>query len=434
MNSIGLRKEEKAFEGRVPIVPLHAKQLSEEHRIHFVVEPSSQRAFSPEEYKEVGAEVGDLTGPNIRIILGIKEMPLEFFQTDKVYVFFSHTIKGQKYNMPMLQRILDVGATLIDYERVVDEKNRRLIFFGNWAGMAGMAETLRVLGQRLDHEGLSPNPFSGMKPTIECKGLEELKSEFREVGRRIERDGLPESLTPFIIGFAGYGNVSRGAQEMFDLLPHETIEPHQLADVSSQNNLLYKCVFKEEDMVAPIDSTAKFELQDYYQYGATKYRSRFHEYIPYLSVMMNCIYWTKKYPRLVTRDFIKSHWPEPHRKLIVVGDISCDIMGAVEFTVQCTNAGDPAFTYSVTHDEPIPGVDGDGPVVMAVDNLPCELPRESSTSFSSTLLQFIPSLANADFTGTFEELNLPRELKDAIIVYRGKLTKSYAHLATYLEA
>ena len=429
MNRIGLRKEEKAFETRVPLVPAHVKMLHDNHGIEFVLEPSDQRAFSEDEY---GIEVTPLKGSGVPVVMGIKEMPIDIFEKDIVYIFFSHTIKGQTKNMTMLKRIMDVGATLIDYERVVDEKGRRLIFFGNWAGMAGISDTLRILGERLDFLGIKPNPFAGMKTTLEIKELDELKEEFKLLGNRIKEQGLPEELTPLVVGFAGYGNVSRGAQEIFDILPHKVVNPEDLDLLPPESNLLFKCVFKEEHMVKPKDKSAEFDLQDYYKNGKTKYTGVFHRYIPHLTVLMNCIYWSNKYPRLITLDFIRDHWKSDDRKLQVVGDISCDVKGAIEFTVHCTSADKPAFTYLINENKAELGIEGDGPVVLAVDNLPCELPRESSTSFSETLLDFIPALAGADFTVPFSNLELPRELKDAVIVYRGKLTEKFEYLEQYL--
>ena len=432
MNKIGLRKEEKEFETRVPLVPNHVRSLRDKHDIHFVLEPSNQRAFPEDEYSIDRADIIPLKGSGVPIIMGIKEMPIDIFEKDIVYIFFSHTIKGQSSNMPMLKRIMDVGATLIDYERVVDEKGRRLIYFGNWAGMAGISDTLRVLGERLEMKGIKPNPFAGMKHTLEIRGLEELKEEFELLGNRIKEQGLPDTLTPFVVGFAGYGNVSNGAQEVFDILPHKTVSPEELPGLTPESNLLYKCVFKEKHMVEPKDPSIEFDLQDYYKNGKTKYAGVFQKHVPYITVLMNCIYWTNKSPRLVTIDFIRNHWKKDDRKLQVVGDISCDVRGAIEFTVQCTSADRPAFTYIIDEDRAELGVEGEGPIVMAVDNLPSELPRESSTSFSETLLDFIPALASADFTAPFSDLELPREFKDAVIVYRGKLTDNFQYLEQYL--
>jgi saccharopine dehydrogenase (NAD+, L-lysine forming) len=433
LNRIGLRKEEKAFETRVALIPDQVESLVDKHGIEFVIEPSTQRAFEEKEYEQVGATSLPLKGSGVPIVLGIKEMPIDFFEKDVAYVFFSHTIKGQKYNMPMLRHIMNTGSTLIDYERVVDDKGRRLIFFGNWAGMAGISDTLRVLGERLEIEGIKPNPFSGMQKTLELKGLEAVKEEFKILGKRIEEQGLPEELSPFVVGFAGYGNVSQGAQSLFDLLPHEVVQPEDLQNLESKSNLLYKCVFKEEDMVEPKDSSKQFELQDYYKSGKTDYSGVFHNYVQYLTVIMNCIYWTNKYPRLITKDFIREHWKDESRKLRVIGDISCDIGGAIEFTLDCTTPAEPAFVYLINEDRAKFGVKGEGPVIMAVDNLPCELPREASTSFGETLLEFIPALAKTDFKASFEDLDLPREIKDAIIVYRGELTKNFEYLNQYLN-
>lgn len=433
MNTIGLRKEEKPFETRVAVVPEHVKYLANHHGIKFILEPSNQRAFSAQEYELVGANSQVLKGSGTPIVLGIKEMPIDFFEKDIVYIFFSHTIKGQRYNMPMLKQILDTGATLIDYERVLDSNGRRLIYFGNWAGMAGISDTLRTLGERMEKRGIKPNPFAGMKPTLQCKDLDELQNVFHGVKERIESDGLPESMTPFVVGFAGYGNVSQGAQKMFDILPHEEVTPDSLPTLSKSKDKLYKCVFKEEHLVEPQGPSAIFELQDYYKFGTSKYNGVFHRYLPYLTVVMNCIYWSSKYPRLITKDFIRTHWNSRNRRLEAIGDISCDVKGAIEFTLHCTTPGKPAFSYIVSKDTAEPVIDGNGPLIMAVDNLPCELPRESSTSFSKTLLDFIPSLAKADFTVPFEDLQLPKEIKDAVIVYKGRLTKNYEYLQRHLS-
>lgn len=433
MNVIGLRKEEKPFETRVPLVPEHVRMLSSEHNINFIVEPSEQRAFNSDEYTTAKAKMLPLRGSSAQVILGIKEMPGDFFEPGKAYVFFSHTIKGQQHNMPMLRSIIAAKATLIDYERVVNDKGQRLIYFGNWAGMAGLSDTLYVLGQRLELEHMRPNPFKHMKRTMQYKDLSELKDTFTTLGKQIELQGLPKQLSPFIVGFAGYGNVSRGAQELFDILPHKSIEPSDLEHAAPVRNFLYKCVFKEEDMVEPIDATAQFNLQDYYNYGKVKYKPVFHHHLPYLTVLLNCIYWSDKFPRLVSKDFIRTYWKDKKRKLHVIGDISCDIQGAIEFTLEATNPAEPAFTYLIKEDRIVKGVSGEGPVVMAVDNLPSELPRESSTSFSISLLDYMPSLANADFAVPFDQLDLPKELKDAVIVYQGNLTKNYEYLRKYLE-
>ena len=238
-----------------------------------------------------------------------------------------------------------------------------------------------------------------MKPTMEMKSLSDLKDEFRKLGKRIEEQGLPDSLTPFVVGFAGYGNVSRGAQELFDILPHKTIASSELSTLSPDDKVIYKCVFKEEHMVTPIDSSSDFDLQDYYDNGDAKYKGDFHKYVPYLSVLMNCIYWETQYPRLLSRPQLQDLYAgatEPRLK--VIGDITCDIDGSLACTVRSTEPDSPVYVYDPSRDRAVDGVAGRGPVVLAVDFLPCELPVDASNHFSRALAPFVGALAR-DFNG-----------------------------------
>ena len=273
---IGVRREDKSdWERRVPITPQDAAELQAQG-IPIIVQSSAIRAFSDQEFAAAGVPVQQDLG-TCSLIFGIKEMPEEFFEPGKSYVFFAHVIKGQPYNMSMLQRMLDLGCTLIDYERVVDDKNRRLIFFGWHAGVAGMIDTLWALGQRLAWEGLT-TPLAALRQTLRYHDLTEVREALAEVRARIEEEGLPEEVTPLIVGVAGYGNVSRGAQEILDLLPVIEIEPEEVpalaAGGSASRHHLYKTVFKEWHMVEPKEPGATFELQDYYQHPE-KYRGTF---------------------------------------------------------------------------------------------------------------------------------------------------------------
>jgi alpha-aminoadipic semialdehyde synthase len=281
---------------------------------------------------------------------------------------------------------------------------------------------------------VTPNPFADLKPTYQYAGIEELQTAISAIGKRIEVEGVARELAPLVVGFIGYGNTSRGAQAIFDLLPHKTVKPEELPNLTPDNQLIYKIVFREEDTVRPKDSTARFDLQHYYEYGKAKYQSAFPQYLPYISVLMNCIYWSDKYPRMITKRELKKLWNQTGGKprLIIIGDISCDIEGAIEFTVQCTKPDRPTFVYNPDTEEAPLGVSGDGVVVMAVDNLPTELPREASTSFSETLQRFIPPIVKADYSVPFEQLDLPPEVKKAVIVYRGSLTPEYEYLKKYL--
>jgi alanine dehydrogenase len=430
---VGIRLEDKnEWECRAPLIPAHVQDLQEEHGIEVCVQASPIRAFGREEYERAGAKViEDLTG--CPIILAIKEIPPELLEAEKTYVFFSHTIKGQEFNMPMLQRILELGCQLIDYEKISDESGRRLVFFGNYAGLAGMIDTLWALGQRLAWEKI-PTPFSQLQQTHRYPTLEEAQAGVRAVGQKIARDGLPASLAPLICGFAGYGNVSQGAQEIYDLLPVREIAPGELATFDERDpHHVFKVVFKEEDMVEPVTPGATFQLQDYYDHPE-KYRSRFETYVPYLTLLVNGIYWSERYPRLVTRRFLKALFSEsPQPRLRVIGDISCDVEGAIECNLRATTPGDPIYVYDPLTGETRDGHQGHGVVVLAVDNLPCELPRESSTHFSTTLLPFIPELAQADYDVPFDQSALSPTIKRAVIVWHGQLTPDYRYLEAFLQ-
>jgi alpha-aminoadipic semialdehyde synthase len=146
---------------------------------------------------------------------------------------------------------------------------------------------------------------------------------------------------------------------------------------------------------------------------------------------MNCIYWDDRYPRLITKDFIEGNYTL-QIKLQVIGDISVDVNGAIEFTEKTTNPSEPVFVYNPIREDIIEGFAGDGVVVMSVDNLPCELPLESSKSFSESLMPFIPDIVKADYNVSFEMLRLPPEIKKAVILYKGKLTPDYEYINRFL--
>ncbi|MBN2066355.1 MAG: hypothetical protein JW771_06070 [Candidatus Thermoplasmatota archaeon] len=428
---LGIRREDKnKWERRVPLIPKHISDLKEQHGIQTIIQPSPIRIFPEASYESAGAIVQEDIS-SCPVVFAVKEIPLDFFQRGKTYVFFSHTIKGQQNNMPMLKKMMDLECTLIDYEKILDENGRRLVFFGRYAGLAGMVDSLWALGQRLQSKGIS-SPLSAVKQTIHYGTLDDIKAQLKSIGDRITSEGLPDVITPLVIGFAGYGNVSKGAQEILDLFPVIEIAPQELKTLGNHPSKkhLYKVVFKEEDMVAPQSPTDQFELQDYYQHPE-HYHSIFHQYLPHLTVLMNCIYWSSKYPRLITKAFLKTQDID-HFRLQVVGDVSIDINGAVEFTEKATTPDNPVFVYDPQTDGIHDGYNGRGVVVMGVDNLPCELPRASSRAFSKSLMPFAPLIAQADYTVPFDQIQLPPVIKNAIVLYQGKLTPAYHYINTFL--
>jgi saccharopine dehydrogenase (NAD+, L-lysine-forming) len=434
--ALGIRREDKnQWERRVPLIPVHTRELIRDLPLDIRIQPSPIRVFADEDYRREGVTLSeDLS--SCTIVLAVKEIPEAFFRDETVYLFFSHTIKGQPHNMPLLRRMIERRATLIDYERIVDDKGRRLVFFGRQAGQAGMIDTLWALGQRLEQEGIK-NPFVDIRQTIHYASLVEAKEAIQKVGWAIHNQGLDSSLVPLVFGFTGYGHVSRGAQEIFGLLPFEEIAPGEVEALFKKRGCsgkkAYKTVFKEEDLVEPKPGRPGFDLQDYYR-NPQNYKPVLNRFLPYLTVLVNAIFWAPQYPRFVTKNYLKKLWrgPNPPR-LRVIGDISCDVNGSVECTARCTDPAHPVFTYDLEKDEAVNGFSGKGPAVMAVDNLPAEISLESSVFFSQTLKPFIPALVGADFRTGFARCHLPAPLKKAVILYRGGFTPDYEYMSEFIS-
>ncbi|MBU1014171.1 MAG: hypothetical protein KKG99_14315 [Bacteroidetes bacterium] len=431
---IGIRIEDKyVMERRVAITPEHVRKLIQNEELEVYVEPSAKRIFSDDEFKNAGAVLtSDLSAAPV--IFGVKEMPNSFFEYKKTYVFFSHVIKGQPYNMPMLKAMMEKKCNLIEYEKITDDAGKRLIFFGRFAGLAGMINSLWSLGQRLKVQGID-NPFSVLKQSRFYHSLEEAKSAVSSVGEIIKKNGLPKELCPLTIGFTGYGNVSKGAQEIIDLLPIAEIRPKELLSITNQgdsnNKVIYKIVFKESDISEPKDENTAFELQHYYNHPEA-YKNAFEKFLPHLSILMNCMYWDIKYPRIVTKDYLAELCAKGEKKLKVIGDITCDPDGSVECTHIGTAIEDPVFVYDPQTRKPKMGFEGEGILVMSVDILPSELPRDSSIAFGDALVKFIKPIAKANYQQPFELLDLPGPIKRALILHNGELTPDYQYVKKFL--
>ncbi|MBN1550732.1 hypothetical protein JW979_04665 [bacterium] len=436
MNQIGIRREDKnKWEKRVPLIPQDIKKLSETHQIHFVIQPSLDHRIYPDElYEAAGATISeDLS--DCSVILGVKEIPEYLFQRNTAYVFFAHVIKGQSYNMPMLRSLMHNHCSLLDYEKIEDNNGRRLIFFGRHAGLAGMCETLFALSKHIELKAL-PNPFESLKQPFQYDSLASIKSAIQEIGNRITQYGLPDHLNPLICGFTGYGNVSKGAQEIYDLLPVTELDPWELVEGLGKTHWnkhkVYKVVFHEKHMFQPNNPQQVFDLQDYFTHPDL-YHSVFSGFLPHLTLLVNCIYWTDKCPRLLTKDDAKNMYSSVEKpRLRVIGDISCDIDGSIEVTVKPTSPDNPFYVYNIETGTPTSDLKSTGPVVMAIDNLPCEIPREASTDFSNVFARFIPEIAKTDFDSKNVERALSPELGRALIVLNGELTESYKYIKTFL--
>jgi alpha-aminoadipic semialdehyde synthase len=429
---VGLRYEDKyEMERRVAIVPHHLKKLTEKG-LEFHVQTSAKRAFTDDSFVDAGAKVVSSL-EKASVIFGVKEMPDEFFEENKTYVFFSHVVKGQPYNMPMLRAMMEKKCQLIDYEKIENEENKRLIFFGRFAGLAGMINSLWSLGQRYKLQGIE-TPFSHIRQAYTYPSLKQAREAVSKVGYEIAHNGLPAAVSPIVIGFTGYGNVSKGAQEIAHLLPSIEITPKQLLELDfkqAPNNLIYKVVFKESDLSCPIDRTAVFDLQHYYSHPEF-YENQFEKYVPNLTVLVNCIYWNNRYPRIISKDFLETLYAKGEPKLKVIGDISCDPDGSIECTHKGTEIENPVFMYNPVTRKPTYGFEGDGILVMAVDILPSELPLESSIAFSEALLPYVEQIVKADYSKPFDELALPQPIKKALILHKGEFTPNYDYMKSFI--
>lgn len=436
MNStVGIRREDKnEWERRAPLTPDHVASLVRSRDVAMTVQPFDRRAFPDEAYLQAGATVAeDLSG--CRVILGVKEPPVAALMPDRTYLFFSHTTKGQSYNMPLLRGLLKLGCTLIDYERIVDDDGRRLIFFGRHAGYAGMIDTLWAIGQRFASEGIA-TPLERVKLAHEYASLDEATHSISRLGERLRHDGLPDRLHPLVCGFTGSGNVTLGAREIYERLPTVQVRPDELPELAGdpdrQRNVLYTVAFSRAHRFARIDGggfdAAEFEAHP------QRYRGDLARWFPYLTVLVHGAFWAPPQPPLITRGDIQQAWSGSAPPLRVIADISCDIAGGIEATVRATTPGDPVFIYDPTDGSAASGVTGHGPVILSVDNLPCQLPAESSEHFGDTLVRWVPTLAQCPWERPLDELPLPEPLVRAVVTHQGHLTPAYRYLQQVLDA
>lgn len=436
INSIGIRKETKdETQRRVPLSPDHVRELIRRHDTKVFVEPWAQRVFSDKEYRSAGAILTtDLSQCNI--VFGVKEISPQYLEENTPYCFFSHTIKGQSYNMPMLRYIRDHDITLFDYELVKGEDEKRLIFFGDFAGYAGMIDSLWALGRRLEWERID-NPFVKIRYAEKYERLRDAQDDLREIGAQIWKRGLPSEVVPFVCAFTGYGRVSKAAQELFDLLPTVEIDPDALqAFIRSgrfSDRVLYKVQFQKADMFQHKTSGRRFDVEHFHKHPEL-YASRLERSVPHLTMIINGIYWEPGFPRLLTKKFMKALYKrDSHPRLRVVGDITCDIDGSIELTVKETDARNPVYVYDPLSGRVHDGWKGRGPVILAVDKLPAELPREASESFGNALMPFVPELAAARFSRPINDLVIPEEFRRAIIAHRGALSARFSYLRKFID-
>lgn len=432
-NIIAIRKENiEPTEQRSPLSPAQIGKLKSQG-VQTLLEPWENRRYTANEYTENGALLStDLSKANV--IFGVKEVPVNDLVPGKPHCFFSHTIKGQSYNMPLLQAILDKKVTLMDYEKITDDTGRRLVFFGPYAGIVGAINTLWLLGKRLALEGLE-TPFNKIRQANSYASLKDAEDALDTLAAEIRTKGLPDKGRPWVVAITGGGTVSGGAQKIIDRLPLKAVSPkvfrRMQADHSFDPTVLYKVVIDCDNFVKPIDPTSVFEWDDYFAHPE-KYQADFAGYLPDITALINGIYWERRYPRLITKNDIKQLYGSEQPNLRVISDITCDVQGSIECNLHCTASDNPVYVYLAETDEAVDGIEGWGPVILAVDKLPSELPREATTFFGEALMPYVADLASADFTKPFEALDIPAPMKRAVIAHQGRLTPSFEYLRKFL--
>lgn len=333
--------------------------------------------------------------------------------------------------MSLLDKILAERASLYDYELIVGDDGKRLLAFGKFAGRAGLIDFLHGLGKRYLNLGFS-TPFLSLGASHMYSSLAAAKAAVIAVGEEIATCGLPSGICPIVFVFTGNGNVSQGAQEIFKLLPHTYVDPSKLPELAVGDSAhlkltsrvfhVYGCVVTCENMVTPKDLTKVFDKADYYAHPQ-HYYPVFHERIaPYASVIVNCMYWEKRFPRLLStkqlQELMSNGCP-----LVGVADISCDISGSIEFINKTTSIESPFFRYDPFTNSYHDDMGGDGVICLAVDILPTEFSREASQHFGDILSQFIGCLAS-----TKDLRDLPSHLRRACIAHGGALTSLYEYI------
>jgi alpha-aminoadipic semialdehyde synthase len=428
-DAIGILRETKnKWERRVPLVPEEVRGLIAAG-IAVRVERSPTRALADADFEAAGATLVD-DATDCRFIAGVKEVKPSQVKPGQTVMCFSHTIKGQSHNMPLLAHFMKQGATLIDYEVIVDDAGVRQVAFGRYAGLAGAHETLWTLAHRLAALG-HPSPLTGIKHAVEYRDLAEMVAHTRELLAALRAEG-PAALAPFVVAVTGEGRVSHGALEYFALvgaIPCTVGEAIALPTDSPDDRTLRVLHVKDAEIFVTA-GTRRFDFAKYLAHPE-RWLNVGAMYLPYCVALVNGLYWDARFPRLLDDSTLRRMHGDKTLP-VALGDVACDIDGGIEWTVMATQNDEPAFVYDPATRKATVGVEGDGVAIMSVDNLPCALPRDASFDFSRALIPFIRAFYEARYDGGVG--GLPPALQNAVVVAGGKLTPRHEGLAKFLPA
>jgi len=396
----GIIKERKnPPDRRVVFSPEKLQEFKQQFpQAEIVVESSDIRVFSDEAYAKAGFEVTNDVS-DCDVLLGVKEVPVDNLIPNKKYFFFSHTIKKQPYNCKLLKAMLEKNIEMFDHETIIKENGARLIGFGRYAGLVGAYNGFRALGLR---EGL----FN--LPKVETLAdLDAVKAELDKI-----------SLPNIKILLTGTGKVAKGAQEILDHLKIKQVSD-ALYLTSEFTEPVY-CIADVMEYAKRKDGKVgdKFEFYK----DPTGYESNFMAYAKQTDFFIAGHFYGDGAPYLFTREDAK----HPEFRIKYVADISCDIDGPVASTLRASTIADPIYGYNPETESEIDYKDKKAITVMAVDNLPCELPKDASEGFGEMFLEHvIPAFYNNDKDGILA--------RSKMTTNTGKLTKRYAYLQDYVD-
>ena len=398
---IGIIREGKTPpDKRVPLTPKQCIEVVEKFPgTEVVVQSSPIRKITDAEYVNAGVRVVEDVS-DCDILLGVKEVNKEDLIPNKKYLFFSHTFKKQPYNRDLLIEILKKKIQLIDYEVLTDINGQRLIGFGKYAGIVGTYNGFLTFGKK--------HKLYDLKPANQCEDRIEFEKELKKVI-------LPND---FKLVLTGYGRVGHGAREVINLLNIKEVNPKDFL-----NNEFNSPVFTQlnvEDYNERIDGKP-FNKTEFYQSGRG-HKSTFKRYLEVANMYIACHYWDSSAPFIVTKEDLK----DSKIKTTVIADISCDIAGPIASTIKPSTIDDPIYGYNPQTEQEDDYMKDGVIAVMAVDNLPCELPKDASEDFGKELIdKILPSILIED--------------KDEIIKrasetdLSGNLTPNFAYLDKYIK-
>ncbi len=396
---IGILREEKTPEdNRVPLTPSQCRTLMEEYsNIWVAVQPSETRCYTDDEYRYQGIAVRENLS-DCDLLLGVKEIPPQLLIPNKTYMIFSHTIKKQAHNRKLLRAVLEKKIRLIDYECLKDDKGKRIIAFGRWAGIVGAYNTIRAIGLRTGR--------FDMLPMHECHNFAEAQKEFAKL-----------DLPPWKLVLSGDGRVSEGAAFLLDIMKIRKVDPHSF--VYKEFDEVVYTQLHSKDMFYR-DGHDDFDALDYHLHPEL-YQSSFFPFTRAADVFINGIYWDKRIPVFFNREQME----EKDFNIKIIGDITCDIApeASVPSTLFASTIAEPFFGYDPetgTQTDPFNGKSVD---IMSIDNLPNELPRDASEDFGNMLMsRVIPRLLKEWST----------TINKATIALDGELNEPYRYLSDYV--